>query len=56
VFRNDPRTVARVFAELLKPPGRFAGGFAEVVFAVFDRSASETTYRAFLDQFNGGES
>lgn len=51
VFRNDPRTVARIFAELLKPPGKFAGVFDEVVFAVFDRSDDKTTYRAFAEAF-----
>lgn len=51
VFRNEPRTVARIFVELLKPPGRFTGAFDEVVFAVFDRSENEATYRAFADVF-----
>ena len=53
VFRNDPGAVARVFAELLTASGKFAGCFREVVFAVFDRSEGETTYRAFSDQFKG---
>ena len=53
VFRNDPRMVARIFVELLKPPGKFAGVFNEVAFAVFDRSENEATYRAFV-AFNGG--
>lgn len=52
VFRNDPRTVAKTFAEFLKPPGRFADAFAEVVFAVFDRSEGSGTYRAFAEVFN----
>jgi uncharacterized protein (TIGR02452 family) len=51
VFRNDPRTVARVFANLLKPPGKFAGAFGEVVFAVFDRSETLETYRSFAETF-----
>lgn len=51
VFRNDPRVVAKIFAELLKPSGKFAGVFAEVVFAVFDRSEHEATWRAFAEQF-----
>lgn len=51
VFRNDPRMVARSFAEFLKQPGRFTGGFEEVVFAVFDRSENEATYRAFAEIF-----
>jgi len=53
VFRNDPRAVARTFAELLDTPGRFAGRFEEVVFAVFDRSQDEATFRAFAEQFGG---
>jgi uncharacterized protein (TIGR02452 family) len=54
VFRNDPRTVARIFAELLEPPGPFAGVFTEVVFAVFDRTENATTYRAFAERFKVG--
>jgi uncharacterized protein (TIGR02452 family) len=51
VFRNDPRAVARMFAELLKARNQFSGTFAEIVFAVFDRSTTLGTYRAFADQF-----
>ena len=51
VFRNDPHIVARIFADLLKPAGKFAGNFNEVVFAVFDRSEDEATHRAFADIF-----
>lgn len=54
VFRNDPKLVAAVFADLLKPTGKFAGAFSQVVFAVFDRSVGETTYRAFAERFLGG--
>ncbi len=54
VFRNDPSTVARTFAELLNLPGKFAGSFAKVAFAVFDRTENQTTYRAFADKFNEG--
>jgi uncharacterized protein (TIGR02452 family) len=53
VFRNDPQIVARIFAELLKPPGNFAGVFAEVVFAVYDRSENLATYGAFAELFRG---
>jgi uncharacterized protein (TIGR02452 family) len=56
VFRNDPRTVARMFGELLEPPGKFADAFAEVVFAVLDRTEELETYRAFADRFNRGAS
>lgn len=51
VFRNDPRTVAAIFADLLRPAGKFAGRFSQVIFAVFDRSEGETTYRAFAEVF-----
>jgi uncharacterized protein (TIGR02452 family) len=54
VFRNDPNLVARIFAEMILSPGRFAGVFAEVVFAVLDRSEPATTYRAFAKQFTKG--
>lgn len=53
VFRNDPRTVANTFARFLKPPGQFAGAFAEVVFAVFDRTEDSATYQAFAEVFKG---
>jgi uncharacterized protein (TIGR02452 family) len=51
VFRNDPRTIARIFVDLLKPEGRFAGVFDDIAFAVFDRSEGEATYRAFAEEF-----
>jgi uncharacterized protein (TIGR02452 family) len=53
VFRNDPRMVAKTFADLLIAPGKFAGAFSRVRFAVFDRSEGENTYRAFAEVFNG---
>ena len=54
VFRNDPKLVATVFSDLLNPHGKFAGAFSQVVFAVFDRSIGETTYRAFAERLSGG--
>lgn len=51
VFRNDPRVVARIFAELLNASGKFLGVFDEVAFAVFDRSEDEATYKAFAKTF-----
>jgi uncharacterized protein (TIGR02452 family) len=51
VFRNDPRMVARIFSELLYIPGTFDGVFSEVVFAVYDRSPGQQTYRAFAEVF-----
>ena len=53
VFRNDPKLVATVFADLLRP-GKFAGAFEQVVFAVFDRSPDAATYQAFADVFKKG--
>ncbi len=47
VFRNDPTTVAEVFARLLKQPGEFAAAFDEVVFAVFDNSTSKNVLKSF---------
>ena len=47
VFRNDPRMVAAVFAELLGKGGEFERAFAKVAFAVFDSSENLETYRAF---------
>jgi uncharacterized protein (TIGR02452 family) len=54
VFRNDPRMVARVFSDLLYLPGAFDGAFAELVFAVYDRTAGEATYKAFAEIFGSG--
>jgi uncharacterized protein (TIGR02452 family) len=52
VFGNDPRVVARLFAEQLCGQGRFARGFAQVVFAILDRGGE--TISAFREVF--GES
>ena len=51
VFQNDPHTVARLFAELLCPGGEFSSMFQEVVFAIYDRSAEQTTLKAFEATF-----
>jgi uncharacterized protein (TIGR02452 family) len=53
VFRNDPKVVAKIFADLLAPNGPFAPVFAQVVFAVFDRSENLATYQAFANRFKG---
>jgi uncharacterized protein (TIGR02452 family) len=49
VFRNDPAQVASIFGEMLKPPGRFAGIFREVLFSVYDRAEPPMTLRAFAE-------
>jgi len=54
VFRNDPRMVAKIFAQLLEPSGRYGEVFKQVVFAVYDRSEGATTYRAFAETLTGG--
>jgi uncharacterized protein (TIGR02452 family) len=55
VFRNDPRMVARIFSELLSLSGPFDGVFTEVVFAVYDPSREQVTYRAFVNVFGSEE-
>lgn len=37
VFANEPRAVARLFADQLLGEGRFAEAFSEIIFAVLDR-------------------
>ncbi|MES4905508.1 MULTISPECIES: TIGR02452 family protein [unclassified Streptomyces] len=51
VFRNDPAAVAEAFRAHLVAPGRFAGRFERVVFAVLDRRADSPTRAAFADVF-----
>jgi len=51
VFRNDPSKVASIFAALIKPPGRFAGVFGDVLFSVYDRAEPPLTLRAFANAF-----
>ena len=47
VFGNEPDVVARLFAEQLLGSGRFAGQFARLVFAVYDRSEGQAVLAAF---------
>jgi uncharacterized protein (TIGR02452 family) len=51
VFGNDPAAVADVFAGLLAAPP-FARAFTRVVFAIYDRSASRGTLRAFQQRLS----
>ena len=53
VFKNDPSDVARWFHLHLCGMGTFASAFDVVVFAVFDKTPSEPTLRAFADTFSG---
>ena len=54
VFRNDPKMMAAIFADYLKPRGKFTGAFNQVVFAVYDRSDNLMTYQAFAEKFEKG--
>lgn len=54
VFRNDPRMVAGIFSELLCLHGPFDKVFSEVVFAVFDPSEGQATYKTFVEVLGGG--
>ncbi|KAK1177691.1 TIGR02452 family protein [Streptomyces sp. NBS 14/10] len=51
VFRNDPAAVAEAFRAHLVAPGRFAGRFERVVFAVLDRRTDSPTRAAFAAAF-----
>ncbi len=46
VFRNDPKTVAQFFVELLVDEG-MEQYFKEIVLAVYDSSKSKEVYQAF---------
>ena len=51
VFQNEPASVAGLFAEALGPGGPFHGCFRRVVYAVYDRSASQEVLTAFRRAF-----
>lgn len=51
VFKNDPTDVAQMFARRLADPS-VRGVFDRVVFAIYDRSKDESTYRTFKRQFS----
>ncbi len=51
VFRNDPSKVASIFASLIRPPGRFAGVFRDILFSVYDRAEPPLALRAFANTF-----
>jgi uncharacterized protein (TIGR02452 family) len=50
VFRNDPAEVAVAFEQGLR---QSSGTFDRIVFAVYERSATEPNRRAFRDRFGG---
>lgn len=47
VFGNEPDLVARLFSEQLLDSGPFAGRFARLVFAVYDRTEDQEVLSAF---------
>lgn len=51
VFRNDPRMVARTFADLLGSGCPWSVYFKKVTFAIFDPSGTGPNLQAFKDQF-----
>lgn len=52
VFQNDPAFVAKVFAQELAKP-YFASAFDDVVFAIYDKSKTQSVLTAFKTQFLG---
>src|SRR5262249_32879480 len=50
VFKNDPRTVARIVGGYLSPKGLYSGCFRRVIFSVYDSSHTRETYGAFVEQ------
>ena len=52
VFRNDPKTVADVFADHLKPGGNWHGQFRQVLFSVLDYTRSQENIKAFETAFH----
>lgn len=51
VFRNDPRMVARTFAELLGSGCSWSVHFKKITFAVFDPTGTGPNLQAFKNQF-----
>lgn len=51
VFKNDPETIATIFAQSLLEPGPFAGAFTHVCFAVLDRSTDQSVIAPFRQRF-----
>lgn len=47
VFRNDPRMVARVFADLIREGSSFANVFPRLIFAIYDTTSSGEVLTAF---------
>jgi uncharacterized protein (TIGR02452 family) len=52
VFRNDPRIVASVFADLVREGSSFANVFPRLVFAIYDTTSSGEVLTAFKTSFS----
>ncbi len=50
VFKNNPESMARIFATLLDSDP-FCYFFQRVVFAIYDKSKDQHTYKVFHDRF-----
>ncbi len=50
VFRNEPAEVAELFREVIS--SHFDGSFREIIFAVYDRSKTQSCITAFNEVFN----
>jgi uncharacterized protein (TIGR02452 family) len=51
VFRNNPATIAQMFANFLLPDGRFWGRFKSVVFSVLDTTKQQNIFAEFEKHF-----
>jgi uncharacterized protein (TIGR02452 family) len=51
VFRNNPATIAQMFANFLLPDGRFWGRFKSVVFSVLDITKQQNIFAEFEKHF-----
>jgi uncharacterized protein (TIGR02452 family) len=51
VFKNEPKTVAHLFANHLQKGGKFFNRFNRIVFAVFDRTEKQEIFAAFEQAF-----
>ena len=51
VFQNNPQDVARYFARFLIGNGKYAKHFAQIVFAVYDRSMHQEIINPFREIF-----
>ncbi len=51
VFRNDPKLIATIFKKHLTNEGKFATDFAQIIFAVYDRTKELSVITPFKETF-----